>query len=80
MLSTESSQVKRTPCPRISTVGSATHPLIHYVAKEIRELMLIGNTQHHPKNSEHFIEKIRSFQLEPTDILISPIIIHKNPQ
>lgn len=55
--------------PIVSAAESATHALAPYVAREIKDL--VGKTEHRIRNTEDFIEKIKTIQLQPNDILVS---------
>ncbi|XP_018574625.1 uncharacterized protein LOC108913546 [Anoplophora glabripennis] len=55
--------------PTVSAVGSATHPLVRYIAQEKRDL--VGGAEHHVKNARDFIDRIREIELQPGNILVS---------
>ncbi|KAK5644761.1 hypothetical protein RI129_006061 [Pyrocoelia pectoralis] len=55
--------------PIVSTIGSPTYGLSKYLTRLLQPH--IGQTTHHIKNSDHFIECMKNFKLEEEDILVS---------
>ena len=61
---------KETPLrPIVASRGGPTYNTARHLAKILRPL--IGNTQHHIKNSDEFSSIVQDLQLQPGDILVS---------
>ena len=55
--------------PIVSGCGTTTHPMARFLADILSPLM--GHTQHHVKNSEHFVQSIKDMSLSDDEIMIS---------
>ena len=66
--------------PKIHKVGTLLRPIVssrgsitHEVAKELAGIIhpLVGQSQHHLRNTQHFIEKIQQVKLQPGEVISS---------
>ena len=55
--------------PIVSSIGSPTYKLAKHLATLLKSL--VGQSEHHIKNSKQFIDIIKTIKLEETDILVS---------
>ena len=55
--------------PIVSGTHSVTYNLSKYLATILSPL--VGNTQHHVKNSQDFANKVKNLQLEPDETMVS---------
>ena len=55
--------------PIVSAIGSPTYHLAQHLTTLLNPL--VGNTQHHIRNSTHFIETIDKIHVSPSDCLVS---------
>ncbi|KAL0269178.1 UNVERIFIED_CONTAM: hypothetical protein PYX00_006990 [Menopon gallinae] len=55
--------------PIVSAINSPTHNLAKFLAKKLTPLT--GQTKHHIKNSQHFVQAISEINLTDNDLLVS---------
>ena len=55
--------------PIVNTIGSPTYQVAKFAAVNLRPL--VGQTEHHVRDSAHLVEMIKGWKLQESDLLVS---------